>query len=158
MPVTRVTISEGKEWLIGVGELVVPIKTVRDMSAEDIGRIVRSLIYATDEMQPYFQGGRDFATLEDFWTFKAAEKTKVRERSARKARNRGVRAGLAKDYYRVFVQLGRRDGFRCVVCGSDEDLQVDHRHPVAKGGDNRLENLQLLCGRHNREKSDRAGE
>ena len=45
-----------------------------------------------------------------------------------------------------------RDGGRCVECGSNFDLQYDHVLPLALGGANTLENLQLLCGPCNREK------
>lgn len=46
-----------------------------------------------------------------------------------------------------------RDGGQCVECGSTFDLQYDHVIPVALGGATSFENLQLLCGRCNREKS-----
>jgi HNH endonuclease len=46
----------------------------------------------------------------------------------------------------------RRDGGRCVACGSDELLQFDHLIPVALGGASTADNLQLLCAPCNREK------
>ena len=46
-----------------------------------------------------------------------------------------------------------RDGGRCVECDADFDLQYDHVIPVAHGGATSVENLQLLCGACNREKS-----
>jgi hypothetical protein len=45
-----------------------------------------------------------------------------------------------------------RDGGQCVQCGSTFDLQYDHVLPLALGGANTVENLQLLCGQCNREK------
>lgn len=54
---------------------------------------------------------------------------------------------------RVFVW--ERDDGRCVRCGSEDDLQFDHVIPVAKGGGNAPENIQVLCGPCNRAKSDR---
>lgn len=39
------------------------------------------------------------------------------------------------------------DGRRCSETSA---LQLDHRLPFAKGGENRAENLQLMCGIHNR--------
>jgi hypothetical protein len=46
----------------------------------------------------------------------------------------------------------RRDGGRCVACGSEELLQFDHVIPVALGGASIDENLQLLCAPCNRDK------
>lgn len=46
----------------------------------------------------------------------------------------------------------RRDGGRCVACGSDELLQFDHVIPVALGGNSTAENLQILCAPCNRAK------
>ena len=41
---------------------------------------------------------------------------------------------------------------RCMKCGSRENLEIDHVVPLARGGSNRLENLQLLCRDCNRRK------
>ena len=51
----------------------------------------------------------------------------------------------------------RRDGARCVYCGSTENLQIDHIIPFSKGGATSLENLQLLCQKCNLEKSNKIG-
>lgn len=51
----------------------------------------------------------------------------------------------------------RRDGGRCVYCGSTENLQLDHIIPFSKGGSTNLENLQLLCQKCNLEKSNHIG-
>ena len=51
----------------------------------------------------------------------------------------------------------RRDGARCVYCGSTENLQLDHIIPFSKGGATSLENLQLLCQKCNLEKSNKIG-
>ena len=51
----------------------------------------------------------------------------------------------------------RRDGGRCVYCGSTDNLQLDHIIPFSKGGSTTLENLQLLCQKCNLEKSNHIG-
>ena len=43
----------------------------------------------------------------------------------------------------------KRDNYRCQICGRTVQegirLEVDHKHPVAKGGTNELLNLWILC-------------
>lgn len=51
----------------------------------------------------------------------------------------------------------KRDGGRCVYCGSTENLQLDHIIPFSKGGATSVENLQLLCQKCNLEKSNKIG-
>lgn len=38
-----------------------------------------------------------------------------------------------------------RDGHKCVRCGSDDSLQVDHILPQSSGGPHIMENLRTLC-------------
>ena len=56
------------------------------------------------------------------------------------------------DDVRAFVW--ERDEGRCTKCGAQEELQFDHIIPVAKGGGNAIDNIQILCGNCNRQKSD----
>jgi 5-methylcytosine-specific restriction endonuclease McrA len=42
-------------------------------------------------------------------------------------------------------RVWNRDMHKCTNCGSDHALQVDHIIPRAKGGQDTLENLRLLC-------------
>lgn len=57
----------------------------------------------------------------------------------------------------VQLFVWRRDGGRCVKCGSQESLEFDHIIPVSKGGSNTARNLQLLCERCNRSKGASVG-
>lgn len=50
----------------------------------------------------------------------------------------------------------KRDGFQCQYCGTTPPavvLEVDHIHPVSKGGKNRVDNLITSCFECNRGKA-----
>jgi 5-methylcytosine-specific restriction endonuclease McrA len=67
--------------------------------------------------------------------------------------------GIVKAHYaRLFVAVGRRDGFWCAQCHKpSKDLQLDHVIPVSAGGLSVLENLQLLCAACNSAKGASCG-
>jgi hypothetical protein len=65
----------------------------------------------------------------------------------REAIPRGVRA-----------EVTWRDKGRCVKCGSEDDLHLDHIVPWSKGGPAIVGNLQLLCRPCNLAKGDRLEE
>ena len=47
-----------------------------------------------------------------------------------------------------------RDGGVCVCCGSSESLEYDHITPFSCGGTSEVSNIQLLCQKCNRSKSN----
>lgn len=73
-------------------------------------------------------------------------------RAAEEEAERGRRERLPDE---VRATVWHRDDGRCVRCGAQEDLQFDHVIPVARGGGNAAENIQILCGPCNRSKGDR---
>lgn len=75
--------------------------------------------------------------LEYFERFEAAEK--------------GTREPIPEEV-RIFAW--RRDGGKCVKCGSQENLEFDHIIPLSKGGSNTERNVQILCQACNRRKAD----
>ncbi len=77
---------------------------------------------------------------------------RLRKLRAREADIETSRRERIPDEVRAFVW--ERDDGSCVRCGSEDDLQFDHVIPVAKGGGAAAENVQILCGPCNREKSD----
>jgi hypothetical protein len=53
---------------------------------------------------------------------------------------------------RLKVQVLMRDGNICRLCGitvTGEDIHFDHIFPWSKGGETVLDNLQILCKKHN---------
>jgi len=67
-----------------------------------------------------------------------------------------IQRQLASKHHKTFLlAVEKRDGRICarVDCGSIEDLQLDHKKPVAKGGPSVLENLRFLCRSCNSKKS-----
>ena len=53
---------------------------------------------------------------------------------------------------RLKVQVLMRDGNKCKLCGitvTGENIHFDHIKPWSKGGETVLENIQVLCAKHN---------
>lgn len=69
------------------------------------------------------------------------------------SQSKSTRASITtKTRFSVF----KRDNYRCQICGnsaaSGARLEVDHKHPVVKGGTNDHDNLWTLCFDCNRGK------
>jgi len=56
---------------------------------------------------------------------------------------------------RVRNEVWRRDNGRCVECGDKVNLEFDHIIPFSLGGSNTARNIQLLCEKCNRKKTDK---
>lgn len=56
----------------------------------------------------------------------------------------------------VKQEVWKRDGGKCAICGSKQNLHFDHIIPFSKGGSSLVaDNIQLLCAVHNLAKKDR---
>jgi len=55
----------------------------------------------------------------------------------------------------VRIEVWRRDSGKCARCGSRENLEYDHIIPLSRGGSNTARNIELLCEKCNRGKSDK---
>jgi len=66
-------------------------------------------------------------------------------------RSRGIPSDVQKEVW-------KRDGGRCIKCGSSVNLHFDHIIPFSKGGSNTVENIQILCSKCNIGKSNKIGE
>lgn len=55
----------------------------------------------------------------------------------------------------VKLEVWQRDKGKCVQCGATDELHFDHVIPFSMGGSSLVtDNIQLLCARHNLQKSD----
>lgn len=57
----------------------------------------------------------------------------------------------------VRIRVMKRDKFRCTYCGAsgnDVELEIDHIHPISKGGSNHMSNLTTACRSCNQSKSN----
>lgn len=48
-----------------------------------------------------------------------------------------------------------RDGHQCVYCGAEQQLQLDHKTPVSRGGETETDNLVTACKPCNTSKGPR---
>lgn len=71
----------------------------------------------------------------------ASRSTWLDSENTRKNRRANARKYSAESRREVF----RRAGAKCVNCGSQHALEVDHAQPVGKGGTSNPENLRILC-------------
>jgi hypothetical protein len=56
----------------------------------------------------------------------------------------------------VKVAVWKRDQGRCVTCGATDNLHFDHDVPFSRGGSSiTIDNVKILCARHNLSKSDK---
>ena len=54
------------------------------------------------------------------------------------------------------IAVSVRDGGKCRICGSTKGLHYDHIVPYSLGGrSDDVDNIQLLCARHNLRKGNR---
>ena len=77
---------------------------------------------------------------------------------ARAQRYRAIRYGLKEHFTasQLFELLASTD-YTCMSCGASIDdvvITVDHVVPVSRGGDNTINNIQILCKPCNQKKSD----
>lgn len=82
------------------------------------------------------ESGRSFYLAE--YIRKQEERAQEVPKKAAKNSRKSISASLR-------LQVYKADKYRCVHCGGNEDLSVDHIKPVALGGTNERSNLQTLC-------------
>ena len=113
----------------------------------DVMPICNELVSA-NLVVPYIADEEPYAVLP---SFKKHQAINVREaQSSIPAPPDGVHVhARAKDAWAVDadtrVTVLARDAHKCVRCGSNEHLQIDHIFPKSMGGTNAITNLRVLC-------------
>ncbi len=67
------------------------------------------------------------------------------------APRREAQSFIGKKNIREFIF--KRDNYRCLCCGSNDNLSIDHIKSINSGGENKISNLQTLCRSCNSSKS-----
>ncbi len=72
-----------------------------------------------------------------------------------KQRGSSTARGYTKQWQRTASKVKRQQPY-CAVCGTDQDLTVDHITPKRLGGTDARDNLVTLCRTHNSAKGGRS--
>ena len=90
------------------------------------------------------------------WALSSMSRSRRRTTYTRTATRPVVRRRSRTIPQDVKIAVTLRDEGKCRVCGSKEGLQYDHIYPWSLGGSSDdPNNIQLLCGYHNRLKGNR---
>ena len=155
-PIPRRTTSKSNCFVLNHRAYKQAVVIRRNEGVVRIGRDADRVLWWTDAGMYWADpelSGQDVALL--IWDRQRRQDSRLdRLRKIRDQSGGGVSARRERIPAEVRVFVWERDGGRCVQCGSDVELQFDHVIPVAKGGGNAPENIQILCGDCNRRKSD----
>lgn len=102
--------------------------------------------------QRYYQDNREQEISRTLrWQVNNPDKVRIK-----RIRRRAREAGAAGDFTEgEWLELCEYYGNRCLSCGEQQLLTVDHVIPISKGGANSIENLQPLCHSCNSSKNTR---
>jgi hypothetical protein len=132
-----IDVGNEKEWQLCDWELVIPQDSMLHMTPQEIGELVIRLNGMIDETREEYNERKFGYSARPIYPLSTQHQ----------------RSKVGNHRARIYAQLVHRDGEFCQVPNCEGvNLQVDHIVPIAMGGTNEPENLQLLCGYHNRAK------
>lgn len=86
------------------------------------------------------------------WRKNNIERAKVNERVTRSKRRAAIRQAEGQFTREEWILLLEQYNYRCLACGSAENLVPDHVIPISKHGSNTIDNIQPLCATCNKSK------
>ncbi len=119
--------------------------------AEDFAKQVKSPTVTNKTIRDYLykqeriQGRKIIRNKRESFNLAIQKGRRTFELKANKYKRIGISTKLR-------YEILQRDGFKCVCCGSRDQLEIDHIKAVSDGGGNENENLQTLCWACNRGK------
>jgi hypothetical protein len=137
---TRTYIVQGNKWMVDPWGLMIPEHSIEGMTAREIGEHVLSLMKKAQEI-------RENEERSYFYPSHEPRKSNPSKPSKR------------EQIYALLVERGGGAAY-CNVpgCIAEGPYEIDHIVPKSRGGSNELDNLQLLCPRHNNRKSAQSWE
>jgi 5-methylcytosine-specific restriction endonuclease McrA len=152
----RIVVSKASTFTLHSGEYRQARAAIEAGRAFEVGRETDRVLWWAAEGFFWSDLGLDAEAVELLlWDRQRRQQSRLGR--LRKLRDReAALAGRARERIPedVRVSVWVRDDGRCARCGAEDDLQFDHVIPVARGGGNSFENVQVLCGDCNRLKSD----
>lgn len=154
MSYTPFNVNGTRDWVVETVDRAYKIATDPDYFWSNQPEYV---LVELEQLEPNLRklSGIGSPSIEYALNFIAELRDYAAKRAEWQATAKGKRAEIASNYNDLFVAIGRRDGFTCQYCNTHHQLVIDHVIPIAKGGTNALENLQLLCCPCNSKKSDK---
>ncbi len=85
--------------------------------------------------------------LEEIWSW--LKKCHAKEVQLNSYGSRRRVANIAIKNEKLRTEVFKRDGEKCLKCGTSKNLSIDHITSVKNGGGNDVKNLQTLCSKCN---------
>ena len=117
-----------REWTYGCWEIVDYKVRLYPPSHREVDRLLK--------LKEFWKDDEDVEFLKNF-----REELVLREKIFKSYQYKR-KAGFSN---KLKNKCKKRDNYRCVKCGLDKELEIDHIVPLIKGGKNLLKNLQTLC-------------